>query len=36
MAWYKDLWARRHQLNEALLQRVPQLRDGLVSGLPPA
>lgn len=36
MAWYKSLWARRHALNEALLHRVPQLREGLVSGLPPA
>jgi hypothetical protein len=26
-AWYQDLWARREALNEALMDRVPGLRD---------
>jgi hypothetical protein len=24
-AWYRSLWARRHELNETLLRRVPEL-----------
>jgi SAM-dependent methyltransferase len=26
--WYKELWERRHDLNDALLSRVPELGDG--------
>ncbi len=27
-SWYKDLWERRHELNDALLARVPELAEG--------
>ncbi|WP_372783461.1 hypothetical protein [Phenylobacterium sp.] len=30
-AWYRDLWSRREALNEALMQRVPGLRE-MVAG----